>query len=88
MRLGVFTTVYRDLPVEQALDKLAGLGVQAVELGTGNWPGDGHCPVDELLADESSLRAYRRAVESRGLVSTETLSTPVRTLPHTTTMCS
>jgi sugar phosphate isomerase/epimerase len=68
MRLGVFTTVYRDLPVEQVLDTLAALGVQAVELGTGNWPGDSHCPVDELLADQASLRAYRRAVESRGLV--------------------
>jgi sugar phosphate isomerase/epimerase len=68
MRLGVFTTVYRDLPLEQALDKLAALGVQAVELGTGNWPGDSHCPVDGLLADEAALRAYRKAVESRGLV--------------------
>jgi sugar phosphate isomerase/epimerase len=68
MRLGVFTTVYRDRPVEKVLDTLAALGVQAVELGTGNWPGDSHCPVDELLADEASLRAYRKAVESRGLV--------------------
>jgi sugar phosphate isomerase/epimerase len=68
MRLGVFTTVYGELPFETVLDKLAALGVQALEVGTGNWPGSSHCPVDDLLADEASLRAYRRAVEARGLV--------------------
>ena len=68
MRLGVFTVLYQDLPFEQALDKLAGLGVEAVEVGTGNYPGSAHCDPDELLADEGKRRAFKQAIESRGLV--------------------
>ncbi|TMK56889.1 MAG: sugar phosphate isomerase/epimerase, partial [Actinobacteria bacterium] len=51
MKLGVFTVLYRDLPFEQMLDKVVELGLDAVELGTGNYPGDAHCKPDELLAD-------------------------------------
>jgi sugar phosphate isomerase/epimerase len=68
MKVGVFTTVFRDLAFDEVLDRLAGLGVQALELGTGNWPGSSHCDLDDLLADESSLRRYRQAVAASGLV--------------------
>jgi sugar phosphate isomerase/epimerase len=67
VKLGVFTVLYRDLPFEEMLDTVAGLGVQAVELGTGNYPGDAHCKPDELLADPARARAFRDAVTSRGL---------------------
>ena len=68
MKLGVFTVLYRDLPFEEMLDKVVGLGLDAVELGTGNYPGDAHCKPDELLADPQKAKAYQRAIESRGLV--------------------
>ncbi len=67
MKLGVFTVLYRDLPFEQMLDKVVELGLDAVELGTGNYPGDAHCKPDELLADPQKAQAYKRAIESRGL---------------------
>jgi sugar phosphate isomerase/epimerase len=67
VKLGVFTVLYRDLPFEAMLDEVAELGLDAVELGTGNYPGDAHCPVDELLADAGKARAYREAIASRGL---------------------
>jgi sugar phosphate isomerase/epimerase len=67
MKLGVFTVLYRDLPVEEMLDKLAAMGVQAVELGTGNYPGDAHCKPDELLAEPAKAQALLRAVRDRGL---------------------
>jgi sugar phosphate isomerase/epimerase len=67
LRLGVFTVVYGRLPLDEVLERLAALGVQAVELGTGNYPGSQHCDPDELLADPSRARALRRAVEDRGL---------------------
>lgn len=67
MKLGVFTVLYRDLPVEEMLDKLAGMGVQAVELGTGNYPGDAHCKPDELLAEPAKAQALLRSVRERGL---------------------
>jgi sugar phosphate isomerase/epimerase len=68
VRLGVFTPLYYDRSLEEALDLLAGLGVEAVEIGTGNWPGDKHCDVDALLGDPAKTRAYREAIESRGMV--------------------
>jgi sugar phosphate isomerase/epimerase len=56
MRIGVFTALYSDLPLEAVLDKLAGFGVESVELGAGNYPGDAHVGGD-----------VRRAVADRGM---------------------
>ena len=67
MKLGVFTVLLSQLPLEQALDKLVALGVETVELGTGNYPGNAHCDPDALLADHARAHALRRAVEERGL---------------------
>jgi sugar phosphate isomerase/epimerase len=68
MKLGVFTVLYSDLRFEDALDKLAALGVETVEIGTGNYPGSSHCDPDELLGDGGKQKAFRDALESRDLV--------------------
>jgi len=68
VKLGVFTVLYADLPLEEMLDKVGAMGVEAVELGTGNYPGDAHCKPQELLADPAKTKALRQAVESRGLI--------------------
>jgi sugar phosphate isomerase/epimerase len=44
------------------------MGVEAVELGTGNYPGSAHCDPDALLEDAGARRALRSAVESRGMI--------------------
>ena len=31
------------------IDKFAGWGVEAVEIGTGGYPNSAHCPVKDLL---------------------------------------
>lgn len=67
MKIGVLTVVYQDLPLEQALDRLAALGIEAVELGTGNFPGNAHCDPAALLSDDRRARELRAAVEARGL---------------------
>jgi len=67
MKLGVLTVLYQDRPLETVLDHVAGLGLEAVELGSGGWPGDAHCRPQELLGSPERVRAFRRAVESRGL---------------------
>jgi sugar phosphate isomerase/epimerase len=67
VKLGVFTAIYRDLSFEEALDKAQELGLDAVEIGTGNIVGSFHCDVDTLLADDDARRAYKAAIESRGL---------------------
>lgn len=67
MKLGVFTPLYQNLPFEEMLDKLVGMGVEAVELGTGNYPGNHHCNPDELLESPEKARTFLRALESRGI---------------------
>ncbi len=45
MRIGVFTALLSKLPLVQVLEKLQSLDIHTVELGTGNYPGDPHCPL-------------------------------------------
>ncbi|GER74688.1 hypothetical protein BpPP18_27550 [Weizmannia acidilactici] len=68
MKLGVFTALYQQLPFEDMLDKLASMGVEAVELGTGNYPGSHHCNPEELLDSEEKLKTFQAAIEKRGLM--------------------
>src|SRR3954454_20127038 len=67
MKLGFLTVLYADRSLHAVLDRAVELGVDAIELGTGNYPGDAHCRPDELLADHTRARELRRAVAERGL---------------------
>ncbi len=67
MKLGVFTVLFGNLPLEAALDRAVEADLDCVEIGTGNYPGDAHCRPTELLADAAALGAFRKAIESRGL---------------------
>ena len=68
MKLGVFTVLFGKKPFEEMLDYVVDLGLEAVEIGTGAYPGDAYCRPGELLASEDKLRAFRQAISSRGLV--------------------
>ncbi|GFN32621.1 sugar phosphate isomerase/epimerase family protein [Paenibacillus xylaniclasticus] len=68
MKLGVFSVLFANKPFEEALDYIASKGLDAVELGTGGYPGNAHCDPDTLLADAGKLRAFKQAIESRGLI--------------------
>jgi sugar phosphate isomerase/epimerase len=67
MKLGVFTVLFSELDLDPMLDRVAALGLDAVELGTGSYPGRGHCDPDVLLADAGKRRALLGAIEERGL---------------------
>lgn len=67
MKLGVFTVLFADKSFEEMLDYVKEAGVKAVEIGTGGYPGNNHCPLDELLESEAKREAYLDAVHSRGL---------------------
>jgi len=47
------------LSLDEMLDKLVELGADMVELGTGNYPGNPHCDIDALLADDTALDEYK-----------------------------
>jgi len=67
MKLGVFAVLLSDRPLEAALDHIVSLGLDAVEIGTGAYPGNAHCDPGRLLSDDGALDTFRRAVEDRGL---------------------
>lgn len=68
MRIGVFTALFGNLSFEQALDKAVAAGVSAVEIGAGGYPGNPHCPVQELLESAARRDEYMGAIKSRGLI--------------------
>jgi len=65
MKIGIFTPILFHLSVDEMLDKLVELNVDMVEIGTGNYPGNPHCEIDELLADEKKLKEYHEKFASR-----------------------
>jgi sugar phosphate isomerase/epimerase len=65
--IGVFDPVYADLSLDAMIDKIVALGLEAVEIGTGGYPGSNHCPIDELLADPAKAKAWVKKFEDRGL---------------------
>ncbi|MGD1154934.1 MAG: sugar phosphate isomerase/epimerase [Terriglobia bacterium] len=66
--IGVFDPVYDHLSLEEMLEKISALGIEAVEIGTGGYPGAKHCPVAELLADPAKARAWKRKFEDRKIL--------------------
>jgi len=68
MKLGVFTVLFADKSFEEMLDHVAAAGLGAVEIGTGCYPGNAHCPIDELLANEATRTEYLQKVADRGLI--------------------
>ncbi len=63
MKLGVFTVLLSQRKLEDALKYLKDEGVQAIELGTGGYPGKAHANPDELLADDSALNSLKKTVK-------------------------
>ena len=67
MKIGVFTVILGSLKLEHALDYLAELGVQTIELGAGGFARSKHCPLENLLASDRKTKSLLDAVTSRGL---------------------
>jgi sugar phosphate isomerase/epimerase len=68
--IGVFDPVFADVPLDQMIDKLSAWGVEAVEIGTGGYPGSKHCPVEELLQDRTKLNAWKKKFDDRNIMVT------------------
>jgi len=65
LRIGVFTPLLSDLPLDGALNKLKSLGIDTIELGTGNYPGNAHCDL-AMLDDPAKLSDFRRKIADQG----------------------
>ena len=68
MKIGVFDPLFSQLPLADMLDLLLSAGVEAVEIGTGNYPGASHIDVDGLLESKQARDAYLNEFSGRGLI--------------------
>ena len=58
MKLSVLTNLFASLSLDEALAKFEALGIEAVEIGCGGYPGKAHCNPEVLLADEAALNEW------------------------------
>ncbi len=58
MKLGVFTCLLQNLPLEEALKYFKSLGIEMIELGCGGFPGNAHCDPETLLNDEDKFNEF------------------------------
>lgn len=67
MKLGVFTALYGNLSFDEALAKLKALGVEAIEIPAGGYPGKAHCDPEVLLADRDAFAKFVATIEKYGM---------------------
>lgn len=67
MQIGVYTAILHDLPLPEALDVIAGLGLQGAEINAGGFLPTPHLPVDALLAGTVEPAEYLAEFERTGV---------------------
>lgn len=67
MKLGVMNPILKGLSFEEALQYLASLGVQTIEIGTGGYPGDEHLKPRELLGNPEAIARYKALLKKYGI---------------------
>ena len=67
MKIGIVSDSLSNQPFETALDTIAGMGIEGVEINTGNWSSAPHIDLDEMLASSDARKRFMNAITSRGL---------------------
>src|SRR5260370_18344772 len=63
--IGVFDPVYEHLSLDAMLDKVTALGLEAMEIGTGGYPNNHHCPLHDLVNDPAKPKTWLQKFEDR-----------------------
>ena len=63
MKLSVLTNLFGGMSLEEALTKFEALGIDAVEIGCGGYPGKDHCDPAVLLNDEKKLEEFKASLK-------------------------
>jgi len=66
MKLGLLTAMFGNTPLKEVCDMIRPLGLDCVELGTGNYPGSSHAPLKELLASKPKRDELLALVKGEG----------------------
>lgn len=67
MKLGVLINLYGGMPLKEALAKVKAMGIEAVEIGAGGYPGKAHCDPKALLADPNKLAEFKATIDQSGI---------------------
>lgn len=67
MKLAVLENLYAAKTLDESLSILSGLGIKAVEVGAGGYPGKAHCDPAVLLADSAALDAFKATFAKHGI---------------------
>ena len=72
MKIGIFTALFHDRPIEEALDYIAEAGIDSIELGGGAYPGSAHLDnlggIEKLIGDDGARKTLVDAARSRDLI--------------------
>lgn len=66
--IGVFDPVFDNMELDPMIELISGWGIEAVEIGTGGYPNNRHCPLDDLVADPSKAKAWKKKFENKNLL--------------------
>ena len=66
MKVGLFTALLANLSLDEVIAKVKPLGIEALELGTGNFPGEPHLKL-EWLNQPGKLKEFKQKLEDAGI---------------------
>jgi sugar phosphate isomerase/epimerase len=66
MKLGIFTVLLSQMPLNRVFEHLKSFQIDTVELGTGNYPGDAHCNLS-MLHDNRALADFKTMISDHGI---------------------
>ena len=67
MKLSVLANCYGNKTLDEALSIFSKLGVEAVEIGAGGYPGKAHCNPAVLLKDEDEFKKFMATFDKYGI---------------------
>jgi sugar phosphate isomerase/epimerase len=67
MKLGVYNAILHDRSLPEALDVIAGLGLDAVEINAGGFLPPLHIPIDDLLESQTARDDYLGLFDEKGV---------------------
>lgn len=67
MKLGVFSVLLGDKSLDETLEYLKCIGVEAVEIGCGGYPGTAHCDAVKFMQDKSLIADFKNTIKKYGI---------------------
>ncbi len=68
MKLGVFSVLLANQSLDEALKYLKEIGVEAVEIGCGGFPGTAHCNAIEMIKDKSRIKEFNETLKKHDMI--------------------